>query len=153
MNRLNTVRFEPRYFALNLVWLNEQDIRSKPLLERRRMLRRFPRSDSYLLYVEHLEKGDGVRFFQRVCEQVQAVICKPKTSPYLLPGSRSRIPTTRRLSGARKCLIVSCRNDRTRIDLAAEGGTRSALGAVAHSSSSLHCGLSAFPSFTLCRAI
>jgi hypothetical protein len=56
------------------------------------MLRRFPRSDSYLLYVEHLEKGDGVRFFQRVCEQVQAVICKPKTSPYLFTWIKVKNP-------------------------------------------------------------
>ena len=48
------------------------------------MLRRLvPRIDSHLLYVEHLEEGDGVRFFRLVCEHdLEGIICKPKTSPY-----------------------------------------------------------------------
>jgi ATP-dependent DNA ligase len=32
--------------------------------------------------VEHLE-GDGTRFFELVCEQdLEGIICKPKTSPH-----------------------------------------------------------------------
>ena len=32
--------------------------------------------------VDHLE-GDGARFFRLVCEQdLEGIICKPKTSPY-----------------------------------------------------------------------
>jgi ATP-dependent DNA ligase len=32
--------------------------------------------------VEHLE-GDGQRFFELACEQdLEGIICKPKTSPY-----------------------------------------------------------------------
>jgi hypothetical protein len=35
-----------------------------------------------LLYVEHL-KRDGARFFELVCEQdLEGIICKPKTSRY-----------------------------------------------------------------------
>ena len=77
-------RGEPRYYAFDLVWLNGQDLRSKPLLERKRRLRRpIPPNDSHLLYVEHLEEGDGRRFFELVCEQdLEGIICKPKTSPY-----------------------------------------------------------------------
>ena len=77
-------RGEPRYYAFDLVWLNRQDLRSKPLLERKRRLRRLiPPNDSHLLYVEHLEEGDGRRFFELVCEEdLEGIVCKPKTSPY-----------------------------------------------------------------------
>ena len=53
-------------------------------LERKKRVRRLiPRNDSHLLYVEHLEEGDGWRFFELVCEQdLEGIICKPKTSPY-----------------------------------------------------------------------
>jgi ATP-dependent DNA ligase len=34
------------------------------------------------LYLEHLD-GDGMRFFELVCEQdLEGIVCKPKTSPY-----------------------------------------------------------------------
>ena len=77
-------RDEPRYYAFDLLWLNGRDLRAQPLLERKRKLRRLiPLSDSHLLYVEHLEEGDGRRFFELVCEQdLEGIICKPKTSPY-----------------------------------------------------------------------
>ena len=49
-------RGEPRYYAFDLLWLNGIDLRSRPLLDRKRRLHRLiPPSDSYLLYVEHLE--------------------------------------------------------------------------------------------------
>ena len=42
-------RREPRYYAFDLVWLNGQGLRSKPLLERKRRLRRLvPWNDSHL---------------------------------------------------------------------------------------------------------
>jgi len=76
-------RGEPRYYAFDLMWLNGIDLRSRPLLDRKRRLHRLiPPNDSRLLYVDHLE-GDGQRFFELVCEQdLEGVICKPKTSPY-----------------------------------------------------------------------
>jgi bifunctional non-homologous end joining protein LigD len=76
-------RGEPRYYAFDLVWLNGRDLRSQPLLERKRRLHRLiPPNDSHLLYEEYLE-GDGARFFELVCEQdLEGIICKPKTSPY-----------------------------------------------------------------------
>jgi bifunctional non-homologous end joining protein LigD len=76
-------RGEPRYYAFDLLWLNGIDLRSRPLLDRKRRLRRLiPQNDSHLLYVEHLE-GDGARFFELACEQdPEGIICKPKTSHY-----------------------------------------------------------------------
>jgi len=88
-------RGEPRYYAFDLLWLNGQDLRSKPLLERKKRLRRLvPRNDSHLLYVEHLEEGDGRRFFELVCEQ------ESRRNHFANPR-----PVLTRLPG-----IVCCRN-------------------------------------------
>jgi hypothetical protein len=109
-------RGETRYYAFDLMWLNSIDLRSRPLLDRKRRLHRLiPPNDSHLLYVEHLE-GDGARFFELVCEQdLEGIICKPRPAVIRLPGSRSKTPTTRRLSDARNGLIACCRNDSTNI--------------------------------------
>jgi bifunctional non-homologous end joining protein LigD len=76
-------RGEPSYCAFDLVWLNGRDLRHKPLLERKRMLRQLvPKNHPRLLYMSHLDRG-GSRLFQLVCEQnLEGIICKPKTSPY-----------------------------------------------------------------------
>src|SRR6516165_3887069 len=76
-------RGEPRYYGFDPLWLNGIDLRCQPLLERKKRLRRLvPLNDSHLLYVEHLE-GYGARFFELVCEQdLEGIVCKPKTSPY-----------------------------------------------------------------------
>ena len=49
---------------------------------KRRLHRLIPPNDSHWLYAERLE-GDGARFFELVCEQdLEGIVCKPKTSPY-----------------------------------------------------------------------
>ena len=72
-----------RTSAFDVLCLNGIDLRSRPLLDRKRRLRRLiPRNDSHLLYVERPD-GDGQRFFELVCEQdLEGIVCKPKTSPY-----------------------------------------------------------------------
>jgi bifunctional non-homologous end joining protein LigD len=81
-------RGEPRYYAFDLLWLNGIDLRSRPLPERKKRLRRLiPRADSHLLYVKHLE-GDGQRF-ELVCEQdLKESSANPRPARTLLPGSR-----------------------------------------------------------------
>jgi bifunctional non-homologous end joining protein LigD len=76
-------RGEPRYYGFDLLWLMASILRCRPLLDRKRRLDRLiPPNDSHLLYVEHLE-GDGRRLFELVCEQdLEGVICKPKTGHY-----------------------------------------------------------------------
>jgi len=76
-------RGEPSYCAFDLVWLNGRDLRQKPLLERKRLLRTMvPKDHPRLLYMSHLVSG-GSRFFQLVCEQnLEGIVCKPKTSRY-----------------------------------------------------------------------
>jgi bifunctional non-homologous end joining protein LigD len=74
---------EPSYCAFDLVWLNGRDLRQKPLLERKRLLRGLvPKNHPRLLYMSHLDSG-GTRFFELLCEQnLEGIVCKPKTSPY-----------------------------------------------------------------------
>jgi len=76
-------RGEPSYCAFDLMWLNGRDLRHKPLLERKRMVRTLvPKNHPRLLYMSHLVTG-GTRFFALVCEQnLEGIVCKPKTSPY-----------------------------------------------------------------------
>jgi bifunctional non-homologous end joining protein LigD len=76
-------RGEPSYCAFDLVWLNGRDLRQKPLLERKGLLRGLvPKDHPRLLYMSHLDRG-GTRFFELVCEQnLEGIVCKPKTSPY-----------------------------------------------------------------------
>ena len=103
-------RGEPRYCAFDLLWLNGRDLRRQPLLARKRRLRRLiPPNDSHLLYVEHLE-GDGVRFFELVCEQdLDGVICKHQNQPlsvYLDQGQEPQL-----LAGCRTQGIVAQDSD------------------------------------------
>ena len=86
-------RGEPRYYAFDLMWLNGVDLCSRPLLDRKwRLHRLIPANDSHLLYVEHLD-GDGRRFFELACEQdLDGIICKPKTSPYPFTWIKGKNP-------------------------------------------------------------
>ena len=74
-----------------------------PLLDRKRRLDRLiPSNDSHLLYVEHLE-GDGRRFFELACEQdLEGIICKPKTSPYPFTWIKVKNPNSSQAVGRRE---------------------------------------------------
>ena len=71
------------YYAFDLLWLDGQDLRDRPLLERKAKLRSLvPEKDSRLLYVDHIE-ASGVVFFERVCEiDLEGIIAKRKKGLY-----------------------------------------------------------------------
>src|SRR5215469_12001069 len=75
-------RGEPSYCAFDLVWLNGRDLRQKPLLIRKRMLRQLvPRDHPRLRYMSHLDSG-GSRFFKLVREQARAASgCRDSPPP------------------------------------------------------------------------
>jgi bifunctional non-homologous end joining protein LigD len=75
-------RGEPRYAAFDLMWLDGRDLRQKPLIERKELLRKLiPESHSHLMYVDHVDDYKG--FFETVCERdLEGIICKPRMSPY-----------------------------------------------------------------------
>jgi bifunctional non-homologous end joining protein LigD len=57
-------------YAFDLLWLNNEDLRNLPLLERKERLRQLIRGsrNRSLLYASHMERY-GVRLFQAICQQ------------------------------------------------------------------------------------
>jgi len=93
-------RGEASYCAFDLVWLNGRDLRHKPLVERKRLLHELvPKDHPRLLYMSHLDSG-GSRFFKLVCEQdLEGIVCKPKTSPYPFTRIKVKNPAYTRAVG------------------------------------------------------
>ena len=53
--------------------------------------------------MEHPEKGDGRRFFELVCEQdLEGVICKPKTSSYPFTWIKVENPSYSQAAGRKE---------------------------------------------------
>jgi ATP-dependent DNA ligase len=96
-------RGEPSYAIFDLVWLNGRDLRHKPLLERKRVLSQLvPKDHPRLLYMSHLNSG-GSRFFQLVCDQnLEGIVCKPKTSPYPFTWIKVKNPAYTQATGRRE---------------------------------------------------
>ena len=94
---------EPSYCAFDLVWLNGRDLRQKPLVERKRLLHELvPTDHPRLLYMSHLDSG-GTRFFKLVCEQnLEGIVCKPKTSPYPFTWIKVKNPNYTQTVGRRE---------------------------------------------------
>jgi bifunctional non-homologous end joining protein LigD len=76
-------RAEPNLYAFDLLHLDGRDLRTLPLIERKRILRGIvPRSDSRLLYVSHIERH-GVDLFREVCRQdLEGIVAKWKYGTY-----------------------------------------------------------------------
>ena len=89
MNR----RTQARYFAFDLLWLDGQDLRTLPLLKRKRLLSQIiPLGSSHILYVDHL-RGTGMALFEAAVENdLEGIVAKRAYSPYEAnPASRSWI--------------------------------------------------------------
>jgi bifunctional non-homologous end joining protein LigD len=76
-------RRECLFFAFDLLYLNGEDLRGLPLIERKARLRRLLRGKrSRVLYVDHIEKH-GQRFFEKVCSlDLEGIVAKRKASLY-----------------------------------------------------------------------
>ena len=77
-------RDEPYFCAFDLPCLEGQDLRCLPLIERKRLLRNVvPRSDSRLLYVNHIE-SKGVELFREVCRRdLEGIVAKWNRGTYV----------------------------------------------------------------------
>jgi bifunctional non-homologous end joining protein LigD len=77
-------RGEPYFYAFDLLWLDGEDMREWPLLERKKMLRMVvPKKGSRLLYVDHIV-GRGKDMFKLVCDQdLEGVVAKWKRGAYM----------------------------------------------------------------------
>ena len=76
-------RAEPYFYAFDLLWLNGEDLRGLPLLQRKRRLRKLiGRRHSRLLYLDHLETN-GSGLFRKACElDLEGIVAKRKTAAY-----------------------------------------------------------------------
>lgn len=77
-------RGEPYFYAFDLLWLDGEDLRECPLIERKRILRKIvPRHGSRLLYVDHVA-GRGEDLFKLVCDaDLEGVVAKWKLGRYM----------------------------------------------------------------------
>ena len=76
-------RCQPCFFAFDLLWVDGEDVREQPLLERKARLRTLvPDSDPRLLFVDHIEER-GVALFEKICEMdLEGITAKRKKSLY-----------------------------------------------------------------------
>jgi len=74
---------KPVFAAFDMLWLNGQDLRSAPLLERKRRLHRIVRGNPRrILRVDHI-KQHGKALFAEICRQdMEGIVAKPAISPY-----------------------------------------------------------------------
>ena len=71
------------FFAFDLLFLNGEDLRGLPLIERKARLKRLlRRKRSHVLYVDHIEVR-GRDLFEKVCGlDLEGIVAKRKHSPY-----------------------------------------------------------------------
>src|SRR6516162_900195 len=76
-------RPECLFFAFDLLFLNGEDLRELPLIERKARLKRLlRRKRSPVLYVDHIE-ARGRPFFEKVCElDLEGIVAKRKSAAY-----------------------------------------------------------------------
>jgi ATP dependent DNA ligase domain len=86
-NGLMRRRSKPVYYAFDLIWLNNVDLRKLPLIERKRRLRELiPQDNPHLLFANYIETK-GKDLFQIVCAQdLEGIVAKRKNSPYSKRG-------------------------------------------------------------------
>jgi len=73
----------PYFFAFDLLSVDGEDLRAKPLLERKRRRKRImPRIASRLLYVEHVQER-GAALFRAACRRdLEGIVVKWMRGPY-----------------------------------------------------------------------
>lgn len=72
------------YIAFDLLFLDGEDLRPQPLIERKDVLRKLlaPLAGTRIQYSEHLQ-GDATRLYERLCEiGAEGVVSKAATAPY-----------------------------------------------------------------------
>jgi bifunctional non-homologous end joining protein LigD len=83
-NQLLRHRGQPVFYAFDLLFLNGQDMRNLPLVERKARLRRLIDRNkcAAVLFAQHIETK-GTALFKQVCKwDMEGVICKRKDSEY-----------------------------------------------------------------------
>ena len=89
-NTLMRRRDEARFYAFDLLWLNGEDLRSLPLVDRKALLREIvPANSTGLLYVDHIEER-GEDLLQLACElDLEGIVAKWKRGAYISADERT----------------------------------------------------------------
>src|SRR3984885_10641616 len=71
------------FYAFDLLGMDGQDLRARPLIERKQLLRELvPRQTSALLYASHID-GQGCEFYRLTCERdLEGIVAKRKHGAY-----------------------------------------------------------------------
>ena len=95
-------RGEPVFYVFDILWQEGRDLRSRPLIERKRILRHIvPDQPSAMLYAQHFEKT-GRDFYRLVCqEDLEGVVAKLKYGAYGVGWFKIRNPVYSQYEGRR----------------------------------------------------
>ena len=76
-------RKPPYFYAFDLMWIDGEDLRPLPLVERKERLNALvPAQPSFVHYVDHLAEN-GTALFDHVCTMdLEGIVAKPAASPY-----------------------------------------------------------------------
>ena len=88
-NELLSRKSEPVFYAFDLLWLDGEDLRQMPLVERKKRLARLVRAAkcSRLLYAQHIEQH-GKGFFAEICARdLEGIVAKRKLGIYKDDGN------------------------------------------------------------------
>jgi len=88
-NRLLSRKAEPILYAFDLLWLDGEDLRKLPLIERKNRLARLVQSSrcDRIIYAQHIER-EGKRFFQEICARdLEGIVAKRKLGIYKDDGN------------------------------------------------------------------
>jgi bifunctional non-homologous end joining protein LigD len=71
------------YLAFDLLYLDGYDLRSAPLIERKRALQDLLAKSPKLVYVEYFEMDDGEAVYRHACKlKLEGIVSKRRDSPY-----------------------------------------------------------------------
>jgi bifunctional non-homologous end joining protein LigD len=83
-NELMSRKGKPAFYAFDLLWLNGDDLRSLPLIERKRRLHELVRGSrcQAIIYAEHIEY-QGIGLFEEICARdLEGIVAKRKLTAY-----------------------------------------------------------------------
>ena len=68
------------FYAFDLLWLDGSDLRDRPQLERKKLLRKLlPRRARAALYLDHF--ASGTELFRAICDRdMEGVVAKPASA-------------------------------------------------------------------------
>ena len=107
-NQLLSWKGEPAFYAFDLLWLDGEDLRQMPLIERKKRLARLVQAAkcSRLLYAQHIEQH-GKGFFAEICARdLEGIVAKRKLGIYKddAPGWKLKNPTYSQAEGRHELL-------------------------------------------------